>query len=349
MENATPKKRRSRYKTLSKTKRSPLILQERDIEIARLVHEHYQLNSHHIRALVRCFNLPSGRAQWNEKKITERLPQLCDHGIIEKIKSGYEFTNALHRPDCYQLGLNGEKILRQRALLNDSTHRIVSKNREGQYASLPHRIMINDIWVSIQLAVQSTPDLELIRPADIIGAAPEATRRKDNPFEIPSHARYRHPRSGKEHSLATGIVPDKLFGIQNTATGRQLFIMLEVHRTVPLTDANPNRKTVLKTLAAYRRMNSKSSGSSTAPIYQQHFGIPNMLVLWATTSDQKATNILALVDNLTDGNGSELFGAGCLPMHQNQLRSSRPDVGILEFRWRRSGRDGLSLAEFLLD
>ena len=145
MENASPKKRRNRYKTLSKTKRSALVLQERDIDIARLVHEHYQLNSHHIRALVRGLSVPAGRTQWNEKKITGRLPQLCDHGIVEKIKSGYEFTNALHRPDCYQLGPTGEKILRQRGLLNESTHRIVAKNREGQFASLPHRIMINDI------------------------------------------------------------------------------------------------------------------------------------------------------------------------------------------------------------
>ena len=61
MEKGLPKKRRSRYKTLSKTKRSPLVLQQRDIDIAKLVHEHYQLNSHHIRALVRGLNLPAGR------------------------------------------------------------------------------------------------------------------------------------------------------------------------------------------------------------------------------------------------------------------------------------------------
>ena len=254
----------------------------------------------------------------------------------------------MHRPDCYQLGPTGEKILRQRGLLNENTHRIVAKNREGQYASLPHRIMINDIWVSIQLAAQAHPDLELIRPADIIRTAPEATRRKDNPFEIPSHAAYRHPRSGKEHSIATGIIPDKLFGLENTATGRQLFIMLEVHRTVPLTDANPNRKTVLKTLAAYRRMNARPTHSSTAPIYQRHFGLPNMLVLWATTSDQKAANILTLVDHLTDGKGSALFGAGCLPMHDNQLRSPKPDADILEYKWQRCGREGVRIAELLL-
>jgi hypothetical protein len=206
--------------------------------------------------------------------------------------------------------------------------------------------MINDIWVSIQLVVQADPNLELFRPADIIRVAPESTRRSDNPFEIASHARYRHPRSGKEHNVPTGIVPDKLFGIQNIATGRQLFIMLEVHRTVPLTDANPNRKTVLKTLAAYRRINAKPSGTSI-PIYQQHLGIPNMMVLWATTSDQKAANILALVNHLTDGKGSALFCAGCLPMHQNPLRSAKPDAGILEYRWQRDGREDVSLEELL--
>lgn len=347
MDKTPPKPRRSRYKTLSKAKRSPLILQERDIDIARLVHEHYQLNSHHIRAMVRGLNVPSGRTQWNEKKITERLPQLCDHGILEKIKSAYEFTNALHRPDCYQLGLTGAKILRQRGLLNENTHRIVAKNREGQFVSLPHRIMINDIWVSVQLAVREYPELNLIHPTDIVRAAPEATRRKNNPFEVPSHARYRHPRSGAEHSVSTGIVPDKLFGLHNTSTGTQLFVMLEVHRTVPLTDANPNRKTVLKTLAAYRRMNVRPMHSEAKPTYQQHFGIPNMLVLWATTSDTKAANILSLVDHLTDGKGSALFGVGCLNMHQNQRRSPKPDPKILEFKWQRTGRPGVSLIDLL--
>ena len=143
------------------------------------------------------------------------------------------------------------------------------------------------------------------------------------------------------------IVPDKLFGIENRSVGRQLFILLEVHRTVPLTDGNPNRKTVQKTLAAYRRMNASPAASQTTPIYQQHFGIPNMLVLWATTSDQKAANILAMIDHLTEGNGSALFGVGCLPMHRNQLRSPKPAAGAIFYKWQRCGRKAVSISEFL--
>lgn len=343
----TKRKRRHRYRTLPKSRRKPFILQDRDIDIARVVHEHYQLNSHHIRALIKSMNVPEGRVQWNEKKITERLPQLRDEGILEKIRSDYDFTNALHRPDCYQLGPTGETLLRARGLLNESRAKAVAKNREGQFTSLPHRIMINDIWVSVQVAAVAHPDIRLIRPAEIIAAAPAATRAKDNPFEIPSHARYRHPRSGAEHSVATGVIPDKLFGLENRKTGRQLFIMLECHRSVPLTDANPARKTVLKTLAAYRRINAKPAQAGGEPIYRQHFGIPNMVVLWATTSQQKADNILGLIDHLTDGKGSGLFGVACLPMHADQHRAARPDSRILVQKWIRYIRAEFQILELL--
>ncbi len=341
------RKRRHRYKTLPKGKRRPFILQERDVDIARIVHDHYQLNSHHIRALIKTMNVPAGRLQWNEKKITERLPQLCDQGFLEKITSDYDFTNALHRPDCYQLGKAGEQLLRAKGLLNRNRSRLVAKNREGQFVSLPHRMMINDIWVSVQIAVNEHPDLRLIRLAEIIAAAPKATRALANPFEIPSHARYIHPRSGVEHSVKTGIIPDKIFGLENRSTGKQLFVMLEVHRTVPLTDTNPARKTVLKTLAAYRRMNAKPAHAGVQPIYRQHFGIPNMVVLWATTSRKKADNILDLIDHLTEGRGSGLFGVACLPMHENQYRSPKPDAQVLDHAWARCGRQPISLLNFL--
>jgi len=342
-----PKKRRHRFQKLPKHQRQRFLIQERDIDIARIVHEHYQLNSHHIRALISGLNVPTGRLKWNAKKITERLPRLCDEGIIEKIESDYEFTNALYRPDCYQLGPQGEKLLRMRGQLNESAARLVAKNREGRFTTLPHRIMINDIYVSIQIALQRFPNIQLIKPGDIIAAAPEPTRCLKNPFEIPSFARYQHPRSKKWHSIKTGIIPDKLFGLQNIKTGRQLFIMLEAHRTVPLTDINPKRKTVLKSLAAYLRINVKPKNDQSLPLYRKHFGIPNMIVLWATTSEQKAANILNLIEHLTDGRPTGLFGVTCLSLHQNPRRSPVPDPDILQAPWQRSGRDDVTLLDLL--
>ncbi len=347
MPESPKQKRRPRFKRLPKHKRSPFNLQERDIDIARIVHEHYQLNSHHIRALIKGMNVPEGRAQWNEKKITERLPRLCDEEIIDKIKSDYDFTNSLYRPDCYQLGRRGEILLRERGLLNESVARYVAKNREGKFTTLPHRIMTNDIWVSFQLAAQTHPDIEIIRPGDIIAAAPKATRKLDNPYEIKSHARYKHPRSGRLHSVATGVIPDKFCGFHNTRTGKQLFIMLEAHRTVPLTDVNSSRKTVLKTLAAYLRMNARPKQKGAKPLYREHFGIPNMMVLWATTSQQKADNILALVDHLTGGKPTGLFGVTVLPMHEDQHHSPVPDIDILSHPWQRSKREPVSILELL--
>ena len=243
-------------------------------------------------------------------------------------------------------------LLRERGLLNESVARYVAKNREGKFTTLPHRIMINDIWVSVQLAARALPDIDVIRPGDIIAAAPSATRKLKNPYEIKSHARYKHPRSGRLHSVATGVIPDKLFGLQNIRTGKQLFIMLEAHRTVPLTDVSSARKTVLKTLAAYLRMNARpkkraSTSQGAHPLYRKHFGIPNMMVLWATTSPQKVDNILALIDHLTGGKPTGLFGVALLPMHKNQHRSPKPDPDILAHKWQRSKREAVSILELL--
>ena len=283
-------RRRSRHARLPKARRKSFILQERDILIARYVHKYRFLNSHHIRALI------SG----NDKKITERLAQLYDQDIIAKpsLKSGLA---ALYKPAIYELGRIGGKLLKERGFLNIAAQRWIAKNREGTSRSITHTLMIADLMVSIEISCRSHPCVELIEPSQIIQQAPSSTRASDNPFCIPAHARYLHPDTMQVHDVPTGVIPDKVFGLRNLTSETVQYFFLEADTgSVSLTDKNQKRHTVLRRISAYMQMANRGT-------HTRHFNIPQFIVLFVTSSAQRAQHMLELVDHLTQGNGSPRF------------------------------------------
>jgi len=322
-------KRRPRYKRLPKTKRKPFNLRERDILIARYVHKYRFLNSHHLRALI----------PGNDKKITERLAQLYDQGILAKPPQKHGLT-ALYKPDIYELGRSGETLLRLRGLLNPSRQRWIAKNREGANRSVAHTLMIADLMVSIEVSCRAHGRIALIEPSEIVSQAPQATRALDNPYLIVARPRYVHPDSKQIHNERVGVIPDKVFGLRNLDAGTIQYFFFEADTgSVPLTDRNAKRHTVLRRLAAYMQI----AGGR----HSDHFGIPEFVVLWLTNSGERVNRMCAMVDHLTDGAGSPRFLFRSHPRLYHATRTFVPLTHYLTLPWKRSGRANTTL-QFLM-
>jgi len=324
-------KRRPRYRRLPKTKRKPFSLRERDILIARYVHKYRFLNSHHLRALI----------PGNDKKITERLAQLYDQGILAKPPQKHGLT-ALYKPDVYELGRAGETLLRLRGFLNSSRQRWIAKNREGANRSVAHTLMIADLMVSIEISCRAHGRIALIEPSEIVAQAPQATRALDNPYVIPARPRYVHPDSNQVHNEHVGVVPDKVFGLRNLDAGTVQYFFFEADTgSVSLTDHNAKRHTVLRRLAAY--MQIASSGRNS-----EHFGVPEFVVLFLTNSGERVGRMCAMVEHLTDGAGSPRFLFRSHPRLYHATRTPVPLDHYLRLPWKRSGRSNTSLLMLLL-
>ena len=322
--------RRSRYARLPKVLRKPFVLQERDILIARFVHKYRFLNSHHIRALI----------PGNNKKITERLAQLYDHELLAKppLKQG---LSALYKPTIYELGRAGEVLLRERGFHNTSRQLWIAKNREGANRSVAHALMIADLMVSIEISCRAHGGIALIDASEIAAHSPRATRALDNPYNIPARARYIHPDTGQRHNVSTGVVPDKVFGLRNLEARTVQYFLFEADTgSVSLTGKDPKRHTVLRRISAYMQIARNGTHVS-------HFGIPEFVVLFLTSSGDRANRMRAIVDHLTDGAGSPRFLFRSHPRLTHPTKSFRPLDHSLFLPWKRSGRLNISLSALL--
>jgi hypothetical protein len=323
-------KRRPRYQRLAKTKRKSFNLRERDILIARYVHKYRFLNSHHLRALIR----------GNNKKITERLSQLYDQGILAKPPQKLGLT-ALYKPDVYELGRAGEALLRLRGFLNPSRQRWIAKNREGANRSVAHSLMIADLMVSIEVSCRYHGHIALIEPSEIVSQAPQGTRALDNPYVIPARPRYVHPDSNQVHNEPVGVIPDKVFGLRHLDSGTVQYFFFEADTgSVSLTDRNAKRHTALRRLASYLEI--ASSGR-----HRDHFGIPEFIVLFLTNSGERVSRMCAMVEHLTNGSGSPRFLFRSHPRMHHPTRTFVPLEHYLTLPWKRSGRSNISLLTLL--
>ena len=224
-----------------------------------------------------------------------------------------------------------------RGVLNTSQQRWISKNREGANRSIRHALMIADFMVSVEISCRAHGGIRLIEPSEIISAAPQKTRALDNPYSIPARAKYLHPDTKRVCDGKIGVVPDKIFGLRNIDAGTVQYFFFEADTgTVPLTDKNPKRHSVLETLAAY--MHIANTGKHT-----EHFGIPEFVVLFLTHSRERVLHMRALIEHLTDSKGSPRFLFRSHPRLYHATKSFQPIDHYLALPWKRARRSNISL------
>jgi len=301
-------------------------LTDRDIELFKLLARYTYLRSNFLYAFL------GGKS---ETRFKERLGHLYHDGrYINRPEQQWQFANCRYMPVIYELDARGEQVLREQGLVQDDSP-LLKKGRIGAYRQFAHQLMICDCLASIELGVREDPRLRFISWHEVMARAPEKTRDLDNPFEIPVSISYALPPSGNAHQADTTVIPDGLFGLQYTPDDAKTyrFFALEADRgTMPVARSNLHQTSYLKKILAYREIVAKH-------IHRSHLGLPNLMILSVTSSEERMSNLMSLISQLTGGNGSTVFLFKTLSTVGDFRAAPMPTPYILTAAWKRAGCD----------
>jgi len=213
-----------------KTKRAPkfkrrpeevggLRLQERDIEIVKLVYSYRFLNSDHIKALV----------DGSEQGILRRLQKLFHHGFLDRPPSQILYPLAGPQKMVYALGDRGASLLAEKYGVDIAKIKWNEKNKEVKDRHIQHTLMISNFRTCLELALSKIPDTNLL------------FWQRENPKELKDYVYIED--YGRE--IKAPIVPDGFFGIQDPKG--KMFFFLEADQST-MTNAR-----FLKKMRAYWR------------------------------------------------------------------------------------------------
>ena len=298
-------KRRSRMHRAPTNRR--LALTSRDIEIFELLRRYRYLRSTYIHAYV---------GGLSTTRFKERLGDLFHEGYLDRPTPQWDYLDARCMPVVYESGRGSVQALRACGSGLDEEGRQVAATARRQFL---HTLMICEALASIELAVGDDARLRFIAWPEILARAPEAVRPSRTPFRLPV------PSGGY-------LVPDSVFGIEYRTNDMRAyrFFALEADRgTMPIARSDPRQTSYLGKLAAYGEIIARQ-------VPKAHWGIPNLLVLTLTTSEERASEIVA---RLGAGSAAFLFKGA------NEKALAKPSPLLLTEPWRRSGHAPLNIAE----
>lgn len=281
-------------------------LTEDDIAAIQHVAKHRFLRSTH---LIELLGRPS-------KKFLERLAALYHNGYLDRPRAQLDYyATAGSKPLVYALGNKGADVLSEISGIPRAKVDWTWKNREAGKLFIEHTLLIADLMVSAEGAIQRTGHLCLIEPEAMLAAAPEATRRAKNPWSLP----IRIVQNGIRHDLS--LIPDKVFGLDDTAARKRSYFFVEADRgTMPITRSHPRQTSFQQKILGYL------AGSRPVNLHGQHFGIGNFRVLTITTSQERIVHMIEVLKQATHGTGSNQF----LFTDRTSLLKS-PDILALEW------------------
>jgi len=262
-----------------KTKRAPkfkrrpeevggLRLQERDIEIVRLVQDYRFLNSDQIKALI----------DGSEQKILRRLQKLFHHGFLDRPLSQIAYPLMGTQKMVYALGDKGADLLAEKFGIDRGKIKWNEKNKEVKDRHIQHTLMISNFRICLELALKNLPGTNLL------------FWEKESPKELKDYV-YIRDLQGRE--IRAPIVPDGFFGIEDPK-GKAYFF-LEADQST-MTNAR-----ILKKMKAY--WNWWKQGRHT-----EKFGIKAFRVLTITKTEKRKENLRGITKKADDRQrGSLMF------------------------------------------
>jgi hypothetical protein len=193
-------------------------------------------------------------------------------------------------------------------------------------------LAIAEFLSSLEVACAARGDIEVFREQDILAVSPVspvATRAAREPL------RFAVDKTVMARRQHYSVVPDGLFGLRfPDDTGA--YFMLEVDRgTIPITRSDVKgtsvwQKSIVFKLATYYE-------AWRAGRHVEQFGIKQMRVLFVTESAERVRNMLAALDQVTEGRGSNFF----LFIDRPTLGASNP----LDVEWVSGKRAAVKLTD----
>lgn len=257
----------------AKFKRQPLevggiILQERDLNIVKLVYDYRFLNSEQIKALI----------NGSERGILRRLQKLFHHGFLDRPLSQIVYPLTGTPKMVYALGDKGADLLATVSALDRGKIKWREKNKEVKDRHIQHTLMISNFRVCLKKSLDMIPDANLL------------FWEKENVKKLKDYVYIRDLERGK---IRLPIIPDGFLGIQDKRG--KMYFFLEADQST-MTNAR-----FFKKMKAY--WNWWRQGGHT-----RRFGIKAFRVLTIAKTEKRGENLREITKKADDQQtGSFMF------------------------------------------
>src|SRR5580704_9936555 len=263
---------------------------QRDIEIFKLLGRFDYLPADCIHAFVG----GSEKALRYRLNLLSRKPNL----YLSRPDQQRHSADANCRPLIYELDERGARMLRDRGLpCSTKTYR----------RNFAHELMVAQITASIELGTRDNSHIRLITWPEILASekTPKGTREASNPASIPVSYSLRG-----QFQRGEVVADGQPFGLERTIDGKRSYLFFPGVEadcaTEPLDASAIDRSSIAKKFAAYTAVAEQG-------IYRSHFGFPNFLVPFITTTASRLRSMTELLDRLTGRRGSKMFLFKTLP------------------------------------
>ena len=265
-------------------------LTARDVTLLAHVARHRFLSSAHLCAL-------DGGSPQN---VLRCLRALFDHGYLDRpAAQKISLSEDGPRPFVYGLGKKGARALREHGGLIDIGVDWTEKNKRAGAIFIEHTLEVADFMTGLELACRARGDVELMREHEILAQAPEETRTIREPL------RWRVNKVVMGRKEIFSVVPDGLFGLRFPDETAAYFV-LEVDRgTIPLLRTDVPGTPVWRKSISYKLSTYWEGWKAQQHVMQ--FGVKQVRIAMVTSSAERVKNMLAVVDELTEGKGSNFF------------------------------------------
>ena len=266
----------------------PIRLTGDDIATIRHVAKHRFLRSTHLLRLLQTRS---------SKKLLERLGALYHNGYLDRPRAQLDYyATAGSAPMVYAMGNRGAALLAEIDGKPQAKVDWTDKNRTAGRLFIQHTLLTADLAVAFEIACHRRDDVQLIGPDAILAAAPEATRKAQNPWALPT----RIIHDGTMHEVR--VIPDHVFGLDFTQARKRSYFFVEADRaTMPVMRSHPRQTSFHPKILAYL------AGGGSGNAHGKRLGIGNFRVLTVTTSRERMRTMIEAVKLATRGNGSNQF------------------------------------------
>jgi hypothetical protein len=266
--------------------------------------------------------LDGGSAQ----NVSRSLLALWENGYVERPEAqvASRFLYEGSRPAIYGLTRKGAALLREHGL--DVRRRLldgIDKEQAAGWRFIEHSVSISEFMVRLELALRGRSDVRILERGEILEDAPKTDR--DRMVKLEASIRL----GGTLRKNA--IVPDALFGLRFD-DGNESYFMLEIDRgEMPVERyKNAQRTYFAKKMLTYYEANRQQR-------HVHDIGIENFRVLTVTTTSERVDRMLAALNGITEGRGSNMF----LFTDQATVAGSNP----LDLPWVTGKREAVRLTD----
>jgi hypothetical protein len=263
----------------------------------------------------------------SEQNVSRELLALWENEYVERVP-GQVSSRRLYagsQSTVYALTRKGAALLRRNgADVRRRTLDVIDKTNRAGWRFIEHKVDTTAFMVNLELAVQARPELALLPRAVLLDDAPKARRDR----RVRLTAKVRIDGIHRAHS----VDPDEFFGLRFSDTEEESYFMYECDRgEMPVERYSSKQQTYFaKKMQIYLAANREN-------VHVRELGIRNFRVLTQTTTRGRVDEMIAALERLTEGRGSNMF----LFIDQTLLAAGNP----LEAVWTTGKREQVRLTE----